>query len=182
MSDVKWLFDIASNRQCKDPRDRVFSIPGQLPTSLAQRIHTSYSLPAGQIYAQAFVQTNTATKRLRLLGYLAHGASVECRPSWAPDRTMSRYDNFCEGVFSLATGHSTAHVTFEPPANCMFGASFTTKAKLSALPQMATSDRVTKHSTISSQAISNLWTTKRISALSHGYELKPIYASDRKMT
>jgi hypothetical protein len=100
-----------------------------LPTSLPQRIHTSYSLPAGQIYAQAFVRTITATKRLRLLGYLAHGASVECRPSWAPDLTRSRYDNVCEGVFSLATGHSTAHVTFEPPDELHVRGIFRDKSK-----------------------------------------------------
>jgi hypothetical protein len=174
-------FDIASDRQCKDPRDRVFSILGQLPTSLTQRIHTSYSLPAGQIYAQAFVETITATKRLRLLGYLAHGASVECQPSWAPDLTRSRDDNFCEGAFSCATGHSAAHVTFELTDE-LHVRGITTKSKPSALPQMPTSDRITEHFTISSQAISQIWPTKRISALSHGYILEAMYASDGKLT
>jgi hypothetical protein len=114
-TDAKSLFNIASNRKCSDPRDRVFAMLGLLPPALVEHIKVLYELPVNEVYMQAFLATVRCTRRLVLLDIANQDEAINDYPSWVPDFTKSSYGRHSMGSISHASSASAAHVSFKLP-------------------------------------------------------------------
>jgi hypothetical protein len=113
--DARFLFRLASERKCTDPRDKVFALFGLLPSKLTQHIQSSYALSVRDVYIQAFLATVHFTRRLGLLDITnQHGPSND-HPSWVPDFRQSNDERYKVREGSYASGSSAAHVSFQPP-------------------------------------------------------------------
>jgi hypothetical protein len=114
-SDAIFMFRLASDRKCTDPRDKVFAILGLLHPNLTRSIQSSYTLPVRDVYIQSFLATVHHTCRLGLLDTTnQHGPSSDL-PSWVPDLRQPNDEIFKVRGGSYASASSGAHATFQPP-------------------------------------------------------------------
>ncbi|KAF1922013.1 heterokaryon incompatibility protein-domain-containing protein [Ampelomyces quisqualis] len=114
-SDMRLLFEHASDCQCRDPRDKVFAILGLLPRSMNQGVQPQYILPVEDIYIQAFLAAIDVTRRLDLLNTSNWEGSMQNHPSWAPAFTQSIYERYTAPANTLAASFSAAKIRFESP-------------------------------------------------------------------
>ncbi|KAI1488552.1 heterokaryon incompatibility protein-domain-containing protein [Biscogniauxia mediterranea] len=74
-------------RDCTDPRDRVYGLLGLMPETLRARITPDYDLPVAEVYRQTLLAEIAHFGRLdglRMCGYRPEGSGVD-GPSWVPD-------------------------------------------------------------------------------------------------
>jgi hypothetical protein len=113
--DAKFLFRLASDHKCTDPRDKVFAILGLLPLNLTKHIEASYVLSVPDVYISAFLATVQSTRRLGLLDITNPNGPSNSLPSWVPDFRQSNKERYMVDEGSYATGFSAASVLFGPP-------------------------------------------------------------------
>jgi hypothetical protein len=113
--DATFLFGLATDRSCSDPRDKVFAILGLLPRELTRHIQPHYSLSVREVYVQAFLATVMTSCRLGLLGCAGLPNSVGDQTSWEPDFSESVFKRYSVIESNLANGFSAAHVMFQAP-------------------------------------------------------------------
>lgn len=78
-----WLA-LQRTRQCKDPRDKVFSILGLVHTKIGQAIRPDYAQTADQIYILAVKKYIELYGNLNILWY-SNPTPFQTCPSWCPD-------------------------------------------------------------------------------------------------
>ncbi len=112
------VFSIARNCQCGNSRDKIFSLLGLLPESIATRIEPQYSQPVKEIYIQAFLACVDVTKRLDLLEIARGINSVGGIPTWVPEFEPAN-DYARNTLVSFASSLSGAHVTIGNPGELL---------------------------------------------------------------
>jgi hypothetical protein len=107
---VSQLLWAAKNRQCTDPRDRVYGFLGLLPPKFADGIVPQYSLPVADVYKNACLVYIDRFERLDLLSHcVLEGRQIEA-PSWVPDWSVS--GKISRSPIAYACGMSRAHTRY----------------------------------------------------------------------
>lgn len=120
-TDLAHLLSWARNRQCIDPRDKVYGILSLAPLSFSSRIKPQYWLSTSQIYLDAFLAHLNAAKRLDLLAHcrierrIEGGLGASWVPNWAVEAGSFLRD-YRLSSRRQASGHSAAHAKYVCPS------------------------------------------------------------------
>ncbi|KAF2671445.1 hypothetical protein BT63DRAFT_217171 [Microthyrium microscopicum] len=80
------LLQTASQRDCENPRDKIYAILGLLSPSFAQKIRPDYELPIDAVYRDCFLAHLNLTARLELpFTYCRQKGRTLTGPGWIPD-------------------------------------------------------------------------------------------------
>ncbi|KAI6409688.1 hypothetical protein MCOR23_000778 [Pyricularia oryzae] len=102
---LQTLFKLCEDRQCSDPRDKIYGLLGLAPPALAKMITPNYLAPVADVYRDVVIALLRQTKRL-CLANCGRSPAHPSLPTWVPDYSQSfasRFDDlgFCSG-FSAA--------------------------------------------------------------------------------
>lgn len=82
------LVNYNKDRQCTDPRDRVYGMPGLAPKKIAQTLIPNYALGIADVYQSALLADVQYSKRLEFLRFCDSTARTFEGPSWIPDWSL----------------------------------------------------------------------------------------------
>ena len=85
--DILEVMHRSRKTQCKDPRDKLYSVLGMSNNTLGVKVN--YSLPVGEIYCNLARDYILKHGDLRLLSYCSTENSSVAVPSWVPDWTAA---------------------------------------------------------------------------------------------
>lgn len=74
-----------TNRQCHDPRDKVYGLLGLMSHDVVSEIKLDYALPVHDVYKSAFLSLVRTSRRLELLQYCSLDHRLREGPSWIPN-------------------------------------------------------------------------------------------------
>jgi hypothetical protein len=81
------LLDVARNRDCSDPRDKVYSILGMTEPKVRARVQADYSSSSSEVFTRAIIADIETSGNLRSLLLVDNGcmSPTENLPSWVAD-------------------------------------------------------------------------------------------------
>lgn len=106
------------DRMCSDPRDRIYGLVGLMPEGLQKRIVSDYTLPVGEIYKSATLESISYFSRLELFRRFASLESARAidAPSWVPDLIPSKPKTRGGVQFLFTAGMSPCEAQYTPPS------------------------------------------------------------------
>jgi len=110
---LKLLLSRSRERDCTDPRDKVYGILGLTSASFSMSIRPNYALPVVDVYKNAFLTYIHHTSRLDLLQQCVTKEDSTDWPSWVPD--WSKDSEYLDSFSDLASGISCADMKYISP-------------------------------------------------------------------
>jgi len=114
-ASLEELLATSAERQCTDPRDKLYGILSIAPPLFASRIQPNYSLSATEVYKDAFLTHLHLVNRLDVLRLCKLEGNQDKGPSWLPNWFAPGNIAFQTTSGNRAAGLSQAQVQYTSP-------------------------------------------------------------------
>jgi len=115
-SDLPQLLKWAKQRQCTDPRDKVYGLLGLVAPSIVNGVRVDYSVLTSEVYMSVLLSHISVTKQLDLLQHCQLSQCFANGPSWIPNWASEGANIVFGFEFGRYTsGRSSAQAGYSPP-------------------------------------------------------------------